>query len=114
MPPLLLTSAEKSIMTATAKSGRKLQSILLTEKWKLEEKDYVLLGISKQVVVNLHLGNVLFFLIFHYLAQSIKIPAFRCNMLGVSTGTVQRWGQVLHKQETHLSCTQTFCVIYCL
>lgn len=60
LAPLLLTSAEKSIMTATAKSGGKRQSILLTEKWKLEEKDYVLLGTSKQVVVNLLLGNVLF------------------------------------------------------
>lgn len=56
--PLLLTSAKKSIMTAPAESGGKLQSILMTEKWKLEEKDYVLLGTGKQVVVNVLFPNI--------------------------------------------------------
>lgn len=80
LAPLLLT-----IMTATAESGGKLQSILLTEKWKLkmEEKDSVLLETSNQEVVNLYLGNALFPNI-SLLGKYIQIPAFRCNMLDVS------------------------------
>lgn len=57
---LLPTSAEKSIMTAAPESWGKLWSVLLTEEWKEEEQDNVLLGARKTVVVSLYLGNVQF------------------------------------------------------
>lgn len=116
---LLLTSPEKSIMTATAESGGKLQSILPTEKWKLEEKDYVLLGTRKQVVVNLYLGNVLFpnisLLGTIYSNSSFQMQYSGCQDMHCSEmGPAVAEKKCYHKQATDPSCTQTFCVIYCL
>lgn len=52
---LLLTLAEKSVMTATAESwGRKSWNILLTEKWKQEKSNYVLLRAREKIAVNLY------------------------------------------------------------
>lgn len=52
---LLLTLAEKSVMTATAESwGRKSWNVLLIEKWKQEKSNYVLLRAREKIAVNLY------------------------------------------------------------
>lgn len=54
---LLLTLAEKSVMTAIAESWeRKLWNILLTEKWKQEKSNYVLLKAKEKIAVNLYIS----------------------------------------------------------
>lgn len=115
LAPLLLTSAEKSIMTATDESGGKLQSILLTEKWKLEEKNYVLLGTSKQELVNLYLGNVLFpnisLLGTIYSNSSFQMQYVGCQDMHCSEmgrGVAEKKGATTNKQ--HISVVQRLSV----